>query len=260
MTELEVIELMRALIKKYDGYEEERIHESNGKKYIRFEIWNWNNNLNFYPGTLSIRSLTGQTGGTGLQKKEPRLSKAEFSKKFGIPQEAFLHRAWGQGSYRTSVGIIYNLVKPDNLRNLIEWSLQQHGKKSDEAHNIHEKLCMDILDKIFNIPSKRDMTPEWLSTGNRGSQRLDGYWEELKLAAEYNGLQHYEMVDYFHKGDIKNFEAQQERDEKKREACKEAEINLVEIPYWLNLTEESIIQYLKENYDTVFKLIKEMKK
>jgi hypothetical protein len=32
MTELEVIELMRALIKKYNGHEEEKIHESDGKK------------------------------------------------------------------------------------------------------------------------------------------------------------------------------------------------------------------------------------
>ena len=96
------------------------------------------------------------------------------------------------------------------------------------------------------------MTPQWLSTGNRGSLRLDGHWEELKLAAEYHGLQHYEMVDYFHKGDKQRFQDQIERDEKKREACKAANIDLIEIPYWIDLTKESIVQYLKENYVAIY--------
>ena len=45
--------------------------------------------------------------------------------------------------------------------------------------------------------------------------RLDGYNEELKLAWEYNGVQHYYVADK-HYGEA-DLDAQRKRDQKKRE-------------------------------------------
>jgi len=59
---------------------------------------------------------------------------------------------------------------------------------------------------------------------------LDGYCEELKTCFEYNGLQHYNKVDYWHKTN-KGFEKQQERDRIKKELCEENQVHLIIIPY-----------------------------
>jgi hypothetical protein len=60
---------------------------------------------------------------------------------------------------------------------------------------------------------------------------------------EYNGLQHYEFVDFFHEGNIENFKNQLRRDEKVRNYCSKNNIRLIEIPYTYN-TRESIFEFL----------------
>jgi len=63
-----------------------------------------------------------------------------------------------------------------------------------------------------------------------GGLRLDGYNEELKLAWEYNGVQHFYRNSLYHKnqGDL---DSQRAHDQKKRNICKERGIDLVEISY-----------------------------
>ena len=60
-------------------------------------------------------------------------------------------------------------------------------------------------------------------------QRFDFYIEtnNFKIAIEYNGKQHYEDVKFF----TTPFEVQQERDNRKRQYCKDNGIELIEIPY-----------------------------
>ncbi len=61
---------------------------------------------------------------------------------------------------------------------------------------------------------------------------LDGYCEDLKLAFEYNGIQHYEYVGgHFHRGGEHQFQEQQDRDNIKTAECKELGIALVTVPY-----------------------------
>jgi very-short-patch-repair endonuclease len=76
--------------------------------------------------------------------------------------------------------------------------------------------------------------------------RLDGYFEEYKLAIEYDGIQHYEYMQKFDKK-YDDFIKRQERDRIKDKLCKENRIKLIRIRYDEPLTEE----YLKQ------KLIKE---
>jgi hypothetical protein len=58
---------------------------------------------------------------------------------------------------------------------------------------------------------------------------LDGYNEELKIAFEYQGLQHTEYIPFFH-GSIEAFESQKTRDRIKRTLCKKNRVRLMIVP------------------------------
>lgn len=68
--------------------------------------------------------------------------------------------------------------------------------------------------------------------------KLDFYLEQnnQKYAIEYNGIQHYQPVDYFN--GIQGLEKQQYRDKIKAQYCRENNIDLIVIPY----NDESLIQ------------------
>ncbi|HIB77554.1 MAG TPA: DUF2726 domain-containing protein [Flavobacteriales bacterium] len=68
--------------------------------------------------------------------------------------------------------------------------------------------------------------------------------KEIGIACEYNGKQHYNYTPYFHRGGIKDFTDQQERDNLKRRVCKKLGIVLIEIPYTVKL--ENIRDVIKQ--------------
>jgi hypothetical protein len=79
---------------------------------------------------------------------------------------------------------------------------------------------------------------------------LDGYNQELNIAFEYNGIQHYEYSPFYHKENKANFEKQRLRDAKKIEYCIKNKIHLIVIPYTAKSNLEladCIINALPEN-------------
>jgi hypothetical protein len=95
-----------------------------------------------------------------------------------------------------------------------------------------EILCRNYLEKRFgkSFAKKR---PDFLCnpvTGGHRNLELDCYNEGLKLALEYNGIQHYKFVPYFH-SNKETFYNQKYRDEIKRMKCKEQGVTLIEVPY-----------------------------
>ncbi len=60
---------------------------------------------------------------------------------------------------------------------------------------------------------------------------LDGFCEEIGVAFEYNGRQHYENVPFFHNNRPENLIAQQRRDSMKEELCFKHWIVLITIRY-----------------------------
>jgi hypothetical protein len=102
--------------------------------------------------------------------------------------------------------------------------------KKTRAPNTKEEQWRDVFEKVTGhaYPSMR---PYWLinpSTGRR--LELDGYSAELRSAFEYNGRQHYEFPNSFHKT-REEFDLQVERDALKVEICREMGIDLVVIPH-----------------------------
>jgi len=112
-----------------------------------------------------------------------------------------------------------------------QWSARFHDIKNGATWCPHcassksERVCREIFEKIFEkeFPKKR---PDWL-----GGLELDGFCEELGIAFEYMGLQHYEFVPHFHRNGEQDLLDQKARDIEKRRLCFEREIKLIIVPY-----------------------------
>ncbi len=99
----------------------------------------------------------------------------------------------------------------------------------------NEKKCRSIFENIFD--------KKFLKNRKVLNCRLelDGYCDELKLAFEYNGEQHYKRHPYWHKKSGV-FEKQQQNDRLKARLCEEKGINLIVIPYTENHRLEEFIR------------------
>jgi regulatory protein YycI of two-component signal transduction system YycFG len=108
-----------------------------------------------------------------------------------------------------------------------------------------EKECRRVLEEIFNKPFPKSR-PNILNnpvTGGLYNLELDCYNEELKIACEYNGIQHYKFIPFFHKNK-ETYYNQAYRDELKRRMCKDAGIHLIEVPYNISNIKKYIIDKL----------------
>jgi len=98
-----------------------------------------------------------------------------------------------------------------------------------------EVECRRVLEHIFGKPFAK-IRPEFLrnpvtsDNGYDNNLELDCYNATLKLAVEYNGVQHYKYVPYFHKT-RDAFQNQKYRDHMKRDLCAKNGITLIEVPY-----------------------------
>lgn len=110
------------------------------------------------------------------------------------------------------------------------------NKKRQVIPKKNENRCRDIFETIFKKPFP-NCRPDIMTRKLKGTKlELDGYNQELKLAFEYNGPQHYKFIPMFHKN-YEDFIKQVQRDKEKRELCKEHNITLIEIPYTVKYEE-----------------------
>lgn len=89
-----------------------------------------------------------------------------------------------------------------------------------------------FLEEYFSLPFCK-ARPNFLRnnvTGGIHNLELDCFNADLKIAAEYNGRQHYEFVPFFH-GTRETFLNQKYRDELKKIYCRDNGVQLIEIPY-----------------------------
>lgn len=87
--------------------------------------------------------------------------------------------------------------------------------------------------------------PPWLVWKTGSCLELDGYCEELSLAFEYQGRQHYEFDKFFH-ANQDEFDDQLARDEFKRKQCADQGVKLVAVPYHIGTLESEIKKFLLE--------------
>ena len=114
----------------------------------------------------------------------------------------------------------------DELK-LQDESATNSKKKTDSKGEIQARKCAEI---IFSKPFIK-IRPTMLKNKVTGyNLELDIYNEELGLAIEYNGKQHYKYTPFFHKN-YEHFLNQKYRDEIKRMLCQQNGIKLIEVHY-----------------------------
>jgi hypothetical protein len=140
-----------------------------------------------------------------------------------------------QGIYQSD---FENLYKKDRT-SLVNTDAERTDRGFKSKGEYHcKKVCERIFGKKFD-----KIRPDFLKNNVTGHNlELDLFNEELGLAVEFNGRQHYAFIPFFHK----NYEAflnQKYRDELKRRMCETSGIRLIEVPYTIRL--EDIDTYIR---------------
>ena len=128
-------------------------------------------------------------------------------------------------------------MRPANLKHMAQWC-PYCGFKT-------EGLVRLFFETIFHVkfPQK---SPSWLSGGHQNRYILDGYNEQLKMAFEYHGQQHFENVKHFHRDDDA-LKRQKQRDGFVRDCCASVGVTLIEINSLENgFSQDTLIQAVKK--------------
>ena len=109
-----------------------------------------------------------------------------------------------------------------------------------------ETVCRKAMEYIFNVKFEKDR-PAWLiSPKSKRRLELDGVNHELKVAFEYNGIQHYKFLKVFHKTE-ESFKYQLYKDKVKVRKCKKNGYTLIVIHQQGDrLQEEPIFEIILE--------------
>ncbi len=103
-----------------------------------------------------------------------------------------------------------------------------------------ERICRAYFEQIFgrDFPKTR---PDWLINSDGYQMELDGYCEDLALAFEHQGRQHYQELENFFYSKA-NFLKRKSDDRRKKTLCQQHGVTLIEIPQILYALPLSRIQ------------------
>jgi len=115
----------------------------------------------------------------------------------------------------------------------MQGSIQQGGWCPTCSAGNSERISRDIFEQLLNHPFPK-ARPSWLRNDRGHQMELDGYSHVLRVAFEYQGVQHYAPVALFHRG-TKTLMRRNADDKKKHSLCREHSVTLVDIPYTVPL-------------------------
>ena len=91
------------------------------------------------------------------------------------------------------------------------------------SSGVGERVCRYVFESLFGVKFQK-VRPDWLLNGQGNRLELDGFSDQLKIAFEHNGKQHYS--EKYHRGTKKLLED----DLVKIEKCKQHGIKLIVVP------------------------------
>ncbi|SOC17708.1 NUMOD1 domain-containing DNA-binding protein [Pseudobutyrivibrio ruminis] len=102
------------------------------------------------------------------------------------------------------------------------------------------EFSLYLLIKSYYEDAIYQYREQWL-----GTQSLDIFVPSIHVGVEYQGMQHYEAIDYF--GGEENFEYRKKLDTDKREKCKQNGVYLIEWKYDVNVTDMNLQKLFGDN-------------
>lgn len=148
-----------------------------------------------------------------------------------------------------------DLAVPNRNANLM-LDVNYRHRRAPPTVSKGELECRRVIESIFqkSFPKCR---PDFLRNNVTSDDysninlEIDCYNHELKIGVEYNGIQHYKYIPFFHKNK-EAFYNQKYRDEMKRTKCQQNGIFLIEVPYTVKV--EDIEKYIRNELATKLKL------
>lgn len=117
-----------------------------------------------------------------------------------------------------------------------------------EENRLTSKSCIAailFINKILKEEPILEAKFDWLKNPKTNKNfRIDAYYEKHNIAIEFQGIQHYQFVKYFHKT-LEIFEYKQKLDAIKKNLITSHNIKYIEIPY--NFNQEQILNLININ-------------
>lgn len=127
-------------------------------------------------------------------------------------------------------------------------NLPTSPKRQEDKCSKGEKKCKEFLEYYFQKQFEKVRPDFLINPVTHQPLELDCYNEELRLAVEYNGKQHYVYNKMMHQNSKDSFRNQQYRDHIKKDLCEKHGIRLIIVPY--SVQEDKIPEFL---YDSLKK-------
>ena len=105
------------------------------------------------------------------------------------------------------------------------------NENDSKGENVCRRAMIEITGENFY-----KVRPKWLINPVTNSPlELDNYNEDLRIAVEYNGEQHYKYNKFMHGDSKEKFQNQQYRDLIKQDLCKKNNVHLIIVPHYIKL-------------------------
>src|SRR5690606_26419238 len=124
--------------------------------------------------------------------------------------------------YSSSNSIVDTAVPPSTITSHVPTPVQAkiYQPPTPRIRSRHESRCNEIMEEYYGRPFASIWHPQIINPHTNYLLELDCYNEELQLAVEYNGIQHYQWPNYTNVSKYE-FDLQVGRDAYKRKRCAE---------------------------------------
>lgn len=145
-------------------------------------------------------------------------------------------------TYPNNIPYINKFISSYGNKKFLDILSNFNPRKEKIRESKGERECRNVLESLFGVkfPNTR---PHFLLNDITGKRlELDCYNESMRLAVEYQGIQHAKHVPFFHNTEA-DFHAQVYRDKLKRKLCIKYGIDLIEVPHTIKISDIRVFIY-----------------